>query len=144
MTDKLKIYATVALICAWPLINFAIYNAALLSGSEEGIRVILITFATAVFFSSAAILVMVKIFGTKNAIRFTLVICVVIILFFSFPQIMRAWDYIFITLNLSIAPHYGYGGTFLALPALVMIFINHRIFLQITMVFSLCPPSSRA
>jgi hypothetical protein len=57
---------------------------------------------------------------------------------------MRTWDFIFNALNLSLAPHYGYGGTFIVLPLLVMIFFNRRIFLKITFVFSLVAVTASA
>ena len=115
MTDKLKCYATVALICAWPLINFAVHNAALLSESKEGFGIISVIFITVSLFSFSVLWILNKLFRAKNEIRYALAAWVVIILFFSYPQIMRMWDYIFNALNLSVAPHYGYGGTFLVL-----------------------------
>ena len=72
MTDKVKCYAVVALICAWPLINFSIHNAALISGSKEVIGAISVVFISVVLFAFTLLYILIKLFGNENQTRYAL------------------------------------------------------------------------
>lgn len=128
-------YATVAFLCAWPLLEFVIYNYALMT--SEKAAVIGVVFLSGLAFATGVLFVTVRILGTSNAPRCFLAAYAVIIIFFSFPQIMEAARWLFGLLGLFLPPHFGYMAVFIGAPLFFLIFGNHTVLLKIAFAFSL-------
>lgn len=137
MTKKRNLlnYLTLAFACAWPIVNFATYNAAYLSRTWQEAAFFLSIFVVLYSFSNLTLLTLRSIFGSGQDTARYLAACAVILIFFSFQPLMKLWGVVFSTLAIAVSPQWGYAITLFFVPLVALVLTNRRTVQVIVFAF---------
>lgn len=125
-----KVYGFVALAGAWPLINFAISNAAWLGGAPRGFVLVAAVAVAVIAISLAGLWLLLKLFGRGNAVRLAFFVASGLLILFSFDTLSRAFMVLFDMLNVSLSAPYGYAAVFVLAPLILLALVNRKAFLD--------------